>query len=69
MMPALAEQADALRHLIKSDLRVGVRHPVQLVVLAAEGEPVVRVARLFRTAPHRTREWRRLIAAKRRSAA
>jgi hypothetical protein len=52
MMPALAEQADALRHLIKSDLRVGVRHPVQLVVLAAEGEPVVRVARLFRTAPH-----------------
>ena len=58
LMPALAEQAHVLRQLIRTDPDPRVRHRAQLVLLVAEGEPVIRVARLFRTAPHRIREWR-----------
>jgi transposase len=58
LMPALTEQADVLRQLARTDPDPRVRDRAQLVLLVAEGEPVIRVARPFRTAPHRIREWR-----------
>jgi transposase len=58
VLPTLTQQADVLRHLIRTDPDPRVRHRAQLVLLVAEGEPVIRVARLFRTAPHRIRAWR-----------
>src|SRR5215216_2723915 len=56
-MPVLSEQAGELRRLIRTDPDPRVRHRAQRVLLVAEGAPVIRVARLFRTAPHRIREW------------
>ena len=58
VMPALAQRAGVLRNLVRTDPDPRVRHRAQLVLLVAEGEPVIRVARLFRTAPHRIRDWR-----------
>jgi transposase len=56
--PALVEQVDMLRRLIRTDPDRRVRQRAQLVLLVAEGEPVIRVAHLFRTVPHRIRHWR-----------
>jgi transposase len=55
---AVTERAGELRRLIRTDPDPRVRHRAQLVLLVAEGEPVIRVARLFRTAAHRIRDWR-----------
>ena len=57
-MLALAERTDELRHLVKTDPDPRVRHRAQALVMLAQGEAVVRVARAFRTAPHRVRAWR-----------
>jgi transposase len=57
-MLALGERAGELRHLIKTDPDPRVRQRAQLVLLLAEGESVLGVARLFRTTPHRVRFWR-----------
>jgi transposase len=57
-MQALAERTEELRHLVKTDPDPRVRHRAQGVLMLAQGEPVVRVARAFHTAPHRVRAWR-----------
>ena len=56
--PALSEHAGVLRRLARTGPDPRVRQRAQLVLLVAEGEPVARVARLFRTVPHRVRHWR-----------
>jgi transposase len=58
-MQALAERTEELRHLIKTDPDPRVRHRAQGVLMLAQGEPVMQVARAFHTAPHRVRAWRR----------
>ena len=57
-MGALGGHPDELRRLVKTDPDPRVRRRAQAVLLVAQGEPVVRVARLLRTAPHRVRAWR-----------
>jgi transposase len=57
--PSLAAQGDALRHLVKTDPDPRVRRRAQALLLLAQGESVLGVARWFRTAPHRVRVWRR----------
>ena len=57
-MPSLQERADELRRLAKSDPDPRVRRRAQAVFMLAQGEPVLGVARWFRTAPHRVRAWR-----------
>lgn len=57
-MPALEERVDELRHLVKTDPDPRVRRRAQAVMMLAQGESVVGVARWFRTAPHRVRTWR-----------
>ncbi len=54
----LAERADDLRRLAKSDPDPRVRRRAQALFMLAEGESVLAVARWFRTAPHRVRAWR-----------
>jgi transposase len=54
----LAERVGDLRRLVKTDPDPRVRRRAQAVVLLAHGEPVLRVARWFRTAAHRERAWR-----------
>jgi hypothetical protein len=47
-----------LRRLIKAHPDPQVRHGAQGVLMLAQGEAVVRMARAFHTAPHRVRGWR-----------
>ena len=58
MPTALAEQAAAVRSLLRCDQDPRVRHRAHALLLVAGGEPVARVARPFRTEPHRVRAWR-----------
>lgn len=57
-MVNLAERADELRRLAKSDPDPRVRRRAQAVFMLAQGESVLAVARWFQTAPHRVRAWR-----------
>lgn len=54
----LAEQGNALRHLVKTDPDPRVRRRAQALLMLAQGESVLGVARWFRTSPHRVRGWR-----------
>jgi transposase len=58
MVLALEERASELRRLARTDPDPRVRQRAQIVLLVVQGEPVVQVARTFRTAPHRIRTWR-----------
>ena len=58
MAHGLAEHVGDLRRLMKTDPDPRVRRRAQAVLLVAQGESVLGVARLFRTAPHRIRAWR-----------
>ena len=57
-MLALEARIDELRRLVKTDADPRVRHRAQAVMMLAQGESVLGVARWFRTAPHRVRTWR-----------
>ncbi len=58
MSGGLAEHGGDLRRLVKTDPDARARRRAQAVRLVAQGEAVVRVAKLFGTAPHRVRVWR-----------
>jgi transposase len=57
-MLGLPEHVDELRRLIRTDPDPRVRQRAQLVLLLAQGESVLGVARLCHTVPHRVRLWR-----------
>jgi transposase len=57
-MVGLAERADELRRLVKTDPDPRVCRRAQALLMLAQGASVVGVARWFRTAPHRVRAWR-----------
>ena len=58
MARALEGCAGELRRLIRTAPDPRVRQRAQLVLLLAQGESVLGVARLFTTVPHRVRAWR-----------
>ena len=57
-MDELAERAGDLRRLVKTDPDPRVCRRALAILLLAEGESVLGVARWFRTAAHRVRAWR-----------
>jgi transposase len=58
MAGELREQAATLQRLIKTDPDPRVRQRAQAVLLVAEGQSVLGIARLCRTAAHCVRSWR-----------
>ncbi len=54
----LEARAQELRHLVKTDSDPRVRQRAQALLLVAEGQAVVEVARLLHTAAHCIRAWR-----------
>ena len=54
-MATLDEKVNELRHLVKADPDLRVRHRAQALRMLAQGASVLGVARWFRTAPHRVR--------------
>ena len=70
MSPALAQYADVLRSLTRTDPDPRVRRRAHALLLVAEGHPGAAVARLFETGPNRVRAWRaRFLAGGRRGLA
>jgi transposase len=57
-MAELADRVDEVRRLVKTDPDPRVRRRAQAVLMLAQGESVLGVARWFRTAPHCVRAWR-----------
>jgi transposase len=57
-MAGLAERAEELRRLVRTDPDPRVRRRAQAVLMLAQGASVLGTARWFRTAPHRVRAWR-----------
>ena len=58
MPPTLSESSPAFRRLMKRDPDPRVRRRAHALLLVAEGTPLLKVARLFHTAPQRIRAWR-----------
>src|SRR5438132_6228976 len=57
-MDELADRVEDLRRLVKTDRDHRVCRRALAVLLLAQGEPVLGVARWCRTAAHRVRAWR-----------
>lgn len=58
MPSTLPSSRPVLKGLMKHDPDPRVRRRAHALLVAAEGQPLVRVAHLFQTAPHRIRAWR-----------
>jgi transposase len=58
MPSTLPSSRPVLKGLMKHDPDPRVRRRAHALLLVAEGQPLVRVAHLFQTAPHRIRAWR-----------
>jgi transposase len=54
----VTDPVERLRRLTRTAADPRVRRRAHAVLLVAEGRPVLEVARLFGTAPHRVRAWR-----------
>lgn len=54
----VTDPVEVLRRLTRTAPDARVRRRAHAVLLVAEGRPVLEVARLFKTAPHRVRAWR-----------
>jgi hypothetical protein len=55
MPPTLPSSRSVLIGLMRHDLDPQIRRRAHALLLVAEGQPLVHVARLFHTAPHRIR--------------
>jgi transposase len=58
MPSTLPSSRPVLKGLTKHDPDPRVRRRAHALLLVAEGQPLIRVAHLFQTAPHRIRAWR-----------
>jgi transposase-like protein len=67
MPSTLSPSPPSLLRLTKRDPNPRVRCRAHALLLAAEGAPLPRVARLFQTAPHRIRVWRTQLLARGRA--
>jgi putative transposase len=54
----VTDPVESLRRLTRTAPDPRVRRRAHAMLLVAEGKPVLEVARLFETAPHRVRAWR-----------
>jgi transposase-like protein len=55
---AATDPVETLRRLTRTAADPRVRRRAHAVVLVVEGKAVLKMARLFETAPHRVRAWR-----------
>jgi transposase len=67
MSPPLSSSRPTLRRLMKRDPDPRVRRRAHALLLVSQGQPLSHIARLFQTAPHRVRAWRRRFLARGRT--